>query len=102
MGLKGEKIVKSMHEWVDRNPKAYKVMVDTALHYRSVGRKIPIKKLIEDARFELHINGESEGFKINNNMSPALARHMMANVPGLAGYFEIKKSVVDSVNDSIV
>ena len=92
---KGDKVMRDAQLWIEKNPTAWTFMVATAQAKVKQGRRFGIKDLCEHVRWRMYADGLEDGFKLNNNISPALARLILREVPEAQPYLKIKKSVVD-------
>lgn len=70
----------------------YRFIRKRAIAMRNAGwRHYSMKALWEVARFELDLErGPESGFKLNNDYTALLARELMAELPALAGMFELR------------
>lgn len=67
---------------------------DRALRLRARGwQHFGIKALWEAARYDraLAVGPDAAGFKMNNNLHSRMARELMASVPELADFFELRR-----------
>ena len=94
-GITGQKIIKDTEEWIQRNPFAYSEMVRHAKERLRAGRRTSISELAEEARYNMRLNGDTDGFKVNNNIRAGLARKMIAECPELAKVIEVRSSKAD-------
>jgi hypothetical protein len=75
------------------NPKIYEKLIDLAFMAKASGyKRIGIKNLFEHLRwyYTVEVKG-SEPYVLNNSYSALYARLIMANVPALNGFFEIRR-----------
>lgn len=93
--ITGEKIKRDTEAWIERNPLAYKLMVERAKDRLNRGRRTSISELAEEARYNMRLNGETDGFKLNNNIRAGLARKMIGQCPELARVITTRTSKVD-------
>jgi hypothetical protein len=66
---------------------------ERAMRLRERGWKhFGIKALWEAARYDhaLRVGPDAAGVKVNNNYTSRIARELMDNEPGLAGFFEVR------------
>lgn len=66
---------------------------EAALRLRARGfTHYSIAALYEAARYTraLRVGPDNEGFKLNNNWKSRIARELMAQNPGLAGFFAVR------------
>lgn len=71
----------------------YSAVRDAAFRLVQRGfRHYGIAALFEAARYtySLRVGPDAEGFKVNNNWRSRMARELMANEPGLEGFFELR------------
>lgn len=83
-------------EWIELNPYAWMLIKDKAGEYARAGKRFSIRHIAQFVRFEMHTNGKIDGFKMNNSITPCLARRLVQEVPAVAGYIETRKSKVDT------
>lgn len=93
--LTGEYMRYQAVEFREKNPEAWDWAVGAALRYVEMGMRFSIDQLMHQVRFEMATEGESQGFKVNNNTCAALARMMREEHPETRDYLEIRKSKVD-------
>lgn len=93
--LTGEYMMKLAEDWREKNPAAWEWAVSTAKRYVELGMRFSMDQLMHQVRFEMATNGHSQGFKVNNNTTPGLARMMRREHPETCDYLEIRKSKVD-------
>jgi hypothetical protein len=79
--------------FINANPHVYAAFVSLARQAKARGKKrLAIKALLEVVRWELSLKIAGPGeFKLNNSISPYLARAIMTREPDLAGIFEIRR-----------
>lgn len=83
-------------EWIELNPIAWMRIKDKAGEYAAKGKRFSIRHLAQFVRFEMQTNGTIDGFKMNNSITPCLARRLVQEVPAVAGYIETRRSKVDT------
>lgn len=93
--MTGERMSQLAEEWRERNPAAWAWAVGAAKRHVDLGMRFSMDQLMHQVRFEMATNGLSQGFKVNNNATSALARMMLAEHPEVSGYMEVRKSKVD-------
>lgn len=96
-GLTGELMKKQADEWVSNNWYAWCRMKNIAWDNINRGRRFSMEKLFQHARYEMHVEGTTDGFKVNNNTRSALARRLVREIPEAAKYIDMRKSKVDWV-----
>ena len=78
------------------NPGIYRELVKLARKGIEAGAtKLGIKQLFEVLRWDKMIRTNSDIFKLNNNMTAAYARKIMAENPDLAGIFNTRRTKVE-------
>lgn len=79
------------------NPAVYAVMVSLARQWvaRTGRDRVGIAALFERARWEIALVTGDPDHKINNDYRAYYARLIMAQEPGLAGLFEVRRSAAD-------
>lgn len=85
------------------NPHVYAELVMLARRARRTGNpKLGIAQLFEVLRWRrmLATSDAHSDFKLNNVYRAPYARMIMAREPDLAGCFETRRSVVDTVHDA--
>jgi hypothetical protein len=75
--------------------RAYAAMANRALMLKALKKFVGTKALIEWARCELPISHGINDFKIDNSLSPALARLMIRDYPELASALRTKQAACD-------
>lgn len=71
--------------WRDANPAVFAIFYNFAAQLLARNRPFGIRLLSNRVRWEvhMHIEKDDEGFRINNNLTPYLARDLMRRMPGL-------------------
>ena len=82
-------------KFIKDNPAAYEYMVNEALALRAQHLHVGMKYLLERARIYVAIQHNIDDFKINNNLSPVLARVMIEDVPELADVIKLREARAD-------
>lgn len=93
--LTGEYMLQMAVEWRANNADAWNRMVAIARDYVAQGRRFSMERLFQTARYDMAVNGTSQGFRVNNNTRAALARMMRDENPGFEKYMDVRKSKVD-------
>jgi len=83
------------NKWVFENPYAWEYIKRKAREKVASHQRTSMRYLMQIARFELDTKGLCEGFKINNSITPVLARRLMIEVPEVSAIMETRKSKVD-------
>lgn len=86
--------------WLDfdrRNPQVFEKLKELALEAKRKGAKVGIRLLVERLRWDLamKVQRDENEPKINDWYSSFWSRRLMAEVPELAGYFEIRGESVE-------
>lgn len=76
-------------EWVAKYPQVYRMFERYALQMAQRGRRFGMRLLVERVRWEYRFTYDEE-FKINNNLTPYLARWLTREHPELAGLLEFR------------
>lgn len=81
--------------WLDfdrRNPQVFEKLKELALEAKRKGAKVGIRLLVERLRWDLamKVQRDENEPKINDWYSSFWSRRLMAEVPELAGYFEVR------------
>lgn len=95
-GRESAKSTAMAREWADRNPDAWGAMVAIATEHAAEGRRIGTQDLIERIRWHDFTSTDGTRTRINNNLSPALARLLVAEHPEVAPYVHLRKSKFDA------
>lgn len=75
-----------------QNPHVFESLRDLALEMKANGYPHGgISMLYEVARWQLTFRTTDPDFKLNNNYKPLYARKLMAEVPGLEGFFLLRQ-----------
>ncbi|WP_288323442.1 hypothetical protein [uncultured Eggerthella sp.] len=81
--------------WKDGNPDADTYITSRALQEARAGRRFGMKQLMEEARRKDFADTKGARTKINNTLSPALARILIEEHPEIRRFMETRHSVVD-------
>lgn len=90
------------NKWVFENPYAWQTIKNIARAHATRGHHVSMRHLMNIARFDMYTKGLSEGFKVNNSITPFLARKLIEEVPETARIIETRKSKVDKVISNAV
>ena len=83
-------------EFKKSNPEAYKMLAETALLLKRRGSRVSAARIFEYVRVMPLREPNAVPFKLDNSLSPAIARLLMADYPELEGAFETRKAASDS------
>ena len=92
--LTDDTIAQRFHEFHERNPELYELLVRLAKRARTnrPGCTIGAKALVERARWEFSFErDEHEDYKINNDYTSRYARLIARQEPGLSDAFEFRR-----------
>jgi len=83
-------------QWIKANPKAYHALAKDALVLVRAGHKVSIKMIFEHARYKWTLESNpgqyDDRFKLNNNWTAYVARHMAMDYPELRKAFKFRKT----------
>lgn len=88
-----------LHEaeaWAERNPEAWAAMVTIATGRAARGQRVGTQDLIEFVRWHDFTDADGKCTRVNNNLSPALARLLYANYPQVRPYMDLRRSRFDA------
>lgn len=81
----------SFQRWADHNADAMEMITRMAMWASRNGRRCSMKRIFEDVRASGTIDTTGPTvYKLNNSMTAACARYLMAKYPELAGKFETR------------
>jgi hypothetical protein len=89
------KSLRAAFDFRSLNPTAYNAMGNRAVMLRRLGKYVSSKSLAEWARVEMPISYSLDDFKINNSLTPSLARIMERDWPELQGAFHRRHAACD-------
>lgn len=87
----------SAKEWIHDNPDAYRHLVGFCLNEAGHERKFSFRRAIEEVRAKDYSDIQGRPFKINNNMTPALARIIVKEHPEVAPFIEFRRASCDGL-----
>jgi len=88
----GETIDERFAAFHKANPHVYSVLKKEALRMKWLGfKKFGMKSLFEVLRWQSGIQTQGEPWKLNNDFTACYARKLMAEVPALEGFFEVRE-----------
>lgn len=85
--------------WAVANAPVWSRWVSAVRNAAESGVRWSIKLLAESARDYDIVNGNGEPFKVNNNLTPALARILCEEVEGAGDCVELRTSIFESARD---
>lgn len=84
--------------WVKDNPDVWEKWKRIAKEEVQHKRRFGIQWLAEESRKKDQVDSEGRPFKINNTLTPALARLLVADLPEVRPYIQLRKSKADYVS----
>lgn len=96
--LFGQTLDQQFDRWL-ASPSGQQILAEVAQRaeaLRSTGfQRYGIKAILESVRYDADLrwgpDTDREPYLVNNNYASRLARHIMATVPNLAGFFEVRE-----------
>lgn len=82
----------SAADWIRENHDAWAWIVGEALKEARAGRRFSPRYLAESLRAKDFVSADGSTSTINNNLTPALARHLIEQHPEVAPWIELRKS----------
>ena len=82
-------------EWRDENPSAYAYMESLAVGEARARRKVSARWLVEQARKKDFTSVYGNTTRINNNLTPAIARLIALDHPETREWFEFRHAKAD-------
>ena len=84
-------------EWRRENPDAYRYMDHLATRESAAQRKVSARWLVEQARKKDFTNVYGNTTRINNNLTPAIARLIVLDHPETREWFEFRHAKADGI-----
>lgn len=91
------KVERRALSWIEHNPDAWRYMTQLALHETHSCRRFGSKWLIEQARSKDFSDIRGCPTKIDNSLSSAFARILVAQMPEAAPFIELRRSQFEEV-----
>lgn len=82
--------------WAVRNPNAWDVMCGIAVQKAEAGQRVGMQDLVEYIRWHEFTDVDGKPTKVDNNLSPALARLLCQERPVVRPYMELRRSRFDA------
>lgn len=79
-------------DWIRENPDAWAWIVGEALKEARAGRRFSPRYLAESLRSKDFVSIDGSTSAVNNNITAALARHLIEQHPEVSPWIELRKS----------
>lgn len=77
--------------WMRENPEAFEYFERQCLTAARQGRRFGAKAIAERVRWEFHVERGQDGFKLNNNITAHLIRHVVRKHPAVGEFVEMRE-----------
>ena len=82
-------------EFIANNPQVWQSMVNTARSRARQGKRVSMKRIVEDTRDTYGVTWQTEDFKLSNSVTACLARFLIQECPEVKGHIKLGRSKVD-------
>jgi hypothetical protein len=93
--MSAEVMYSTAKEWIDNNPAVWSAAKTMARSRAKFGKRVSMKRIIEDLRDEFGMAWQTEEFKLSNSVTSCLARFLVQECPEVKPYIQFKRSKVD-------
>ena len=93
--MSAEVMYSTAKEFIADNPQVWQSMVNTARSRARQGKRVSMKRIVEDTRDNYGVTWQTENFKLSNSVTACLARFLIQECPEVKGHIKINRSKVD-------
>lgn len=93
--MSAERMYEVAESWIKANPIIWRSVKDMARSRARQGRRVSMKRIIEDLRDMYGVTWQTEDFKLTNSVTSALARFLVRECPEVKDQICLKRSKVD-------
>ena len=93
--MSAERMYEVAESWIKANPNIWRSVKDTACSRARQGKRVSMKRIIEDLRDMYGVTWQTEDFKLTNSVTSALARFLVRECPEVKDQICLKRSKVD-------
>ena len=88
-----EDLRRTASEWIRSHPELYVLLVDTARAQASAGAtRLSINAIFEKIRADHPHHAGADGYGLNNNLRPYIARRIVTDIPQLEDLFNFRST----------
>ena len=93
--MSAEVMYSTAEEFIDNTPQVWQSMVNTARSRARQGKRVSMKRIVEDTRDNYGVTWQTEDFKLSNSVTACLARFLIQECPEVKGHIKLGRSKVD-------
>ena len=93
--MSAETMYETAKAWIEANPSIWRSVKYVAEARARQGKRVSMKRIIEDLRDSYGVTWQTEAFKLSNSVTSALARFLVRECPEVKGHIQLKRSKVD-------
>jgi uncharacterized coiled-coil protein SlyX len=93
--MSAEVMYNTAQEFITNNPDVWRSMVNVARSRARQGKRVSMKRIVEDTRDQYGAVWQTEDFKLSNSVTAALARFLVLECPEAKDHMNLKRSKVD-------
>ena len=93
--MSAEAMYETAKTWIDANPSVWRSVKNIAETRARQGKRVSMKRIIEDLRDTYGITWQTDAFKLTNSVTAALARFLVVECPSVKDHICLKRSKVD-------
>ena len=93
--MSAETMYETAKGFIANNPDIWRSMCYIARSRARQGKRVSMKRIIEDTRDSYGVTWQTDNFKLNNSVTAALSRFMVQECPEVKPYLRMNRSKVD-------
>ena len=93
--MSAEVMYETAKSFIENNPQIWRSMVNVARSRARQGKRVSMKRIIEDTRDQYGVVWQTDDVKLNNSVTACLARFLIQECPEVREYMKLKRSKVD-------
>lgn len=93
--MSAEAMYETAKAWIEANPNVWRSVKNIAETRARQGKRVSMKRIIEDLRDTYGITWQTDAFKLTNSVTAALARFLVVECPSVKDNICLKRSKVD-------
>lgn len=93
--MSAEKMYETAQAFIKNNPDVWRTICDRALSRARAGKRVSMKRIIEEVRDFNPVYWQTDEFKLSNSVTACLARFLVRDCPEVKPHIKMKRSKVD-------
>ena len=93
--MSAEVMYNTAKEFIANNPAVWRSMCNIARSRARQGKRVSMKRIVEDTRDSYGVTWQTEEFKLSNSVTACLARFLVKECPEVEPHIRLGRSKVD-------